>query len=144
KFSIERQIFNLVDVFANAAGIFTHRRVVVEVLRVVGRKHHSLGTNTLYCTAQRDGAAFESGHVEVKPIEVIAKRFRQFEAVRRPRDSLFVAGQPAAEMSEDKLKLRIALQDPAGDEPRDGHAEIELAREDNRELVIFQYIVDFR
>ena len=41
-------------------------------------------------------------------------------------------------MSEDELKLRIALQDPAGDEPRDGHAEIELARENDRELVIFQ------
>src|SRR5947199_10877586 len=135
KFSIEVQIFNFVDVVANAVIIFTHRRVVVvEVLRVVGRKYHSLGTNTLYCTAQRDGAAFESGHVEVKPIEVIAERFRQFEAVRRTRDALFIAGQPAAEMSEDELKLRIALQDPGGDEPRDGHAEIELAREDDREL----------
>src|SRR5207253_10034662 len=64
-------------------------------------------------------------------------------AIRRPCDSFFVARQSAAKVSDHKLKLRIALQDAAGDQSSHRHAEIEFAGEDDRELIVLQQIVSF-
>src|SRR6516165_290669 len=47
-------------------------------------------------------------------------------------------------MSEYELKIRIALEDTAGDKPRDGHAEVELTRQNHRQLIIVHQAVPLR
>src|SRR5262244_2089290 len=47
-------------------------------------------------------------------------------------------------MSEYELKIRIALEDAAGDEPCDGQAEVEIARQDHRQLIIIHQAVSLR
>src|SRR5215475_10577721 len=91
--------------------------------------------------AQRDGTSFETGHIEIKSIKVVAEGFWQLEPISRARDSLFIARQSAAEMRDHKRQFWIPFQHLAGNKPRHRHAEIEFPRENDRELIVFQQLI---
>ena len=120
------------------------RVAMVEILRIIGGKNHSLLLDDLQRAAQRDRAAFEPRHVEIELVEIIVERLGQLEAIGRSRNSFFVSCQTAAKVRKHEAKLRIAFNNAARDQARYRNTEIELPRKNPREHVVFHQLVTLR
>ena len=84
----------------------THLRALAhsEILRIVAGKNHAFWTNPLQRTIKRGDTSFESGHVEINLIVVLAEGpLERTEALALSNQTIFDRGDTAAEVGHDDL-----------------------------------------